>query len=61
MHLVLGLLVGAVVYLPVSWTEPLRLMLGVAVVPGVVVTGLLMWQQTRLRRLLRPRGKGSGT
>lgn len=32
-HVVLGACLAVVVYAPVAWTEPLRLVLGVAVVP----------------------------
>lgn len=49
-HVLLGLALGAVVYLPTAWTEPIRLVLGVVVVPLLVLTGLAMWQQGRLRR-----------
>lgn len=55
-HLVLGAVLGAVVYLPAAWTEPLRLLLGVLVVPGSALTGLVLWQGARLRRLLRRKG-----
>lgn len=54
LHLVLGACVGAVIYLPPTWVELLRLALGIVVVPALALTGLLMWQQARVRRLFGP-------
>lgn len=52
-HITLGLCLGAFVYLPTAWTDPLKAVLGLAIVPLVVVSGVAMWQQARLRRMLR--------
>ena len=54
-HVALGVILGTAVYLPTAWAEPLRPLLAVAVVPVLAVTGLAMWQQARLRRLLSSR------
>ncbi|MBE1878336.1 hypothetical protein [Myceligenerans pegani] len=51
-HVALGLCVGAVVYAPATWIDPLRGALGAVVVPLLVVTGVTLWQQARLRRLV---------
>ncbi|QIK73653.1 hypothetical protein G7070_17020 [Propioniciclava coleopterorum] len=53
LHLALGACVAASLYLPLAWVSPLRPALGIAVVPLVVLTGLALWQQARLRRLAR--------
>lgn len=59
LHLLLGAALAMMVYAPATWTDPLRLVLGTVVVPIVVLTGLAMWQQARLRRLLaRATGRG---
>lgn len=54
-HLVAGLCLAVVIYAPASWSEPVRLLLGVVVVPAAALTGLALWQQGRLRRFLRSR------
>lgn len=51
-HIALGVCLAFVIYAPTSWTEPLRLLLGGVVVPLVLFSGLAMWQQGRLRRML---------
>lgn len=53
LHLVFGAMMGAVIYLPSEWTDPLRLILGIVVVPAVTITGVWMWQQGRIRKALR--------
>lgn len=53
LHLTLGACVAASLYLPLAWVAPFRPALGIAVAPLVVVTGLALWQQARLRRLAR--------
>ena len=51
-HVAFGACVAVVVYAPAAWAEPFRLVLGILVLPAVVLTGLAMWQQGRIRRLL---------
>lgn len=51
-HLVLGSGVAALVYVPLAWLEPVRPFVGAVVVPAVVLTGLFMWQQGRIHRMI---------
>lgn len=51
-HVLLGALVAMIVYLPTAWSDPIRLAVGLVVVPAVVLTGIVLWQQGRIRRLL---------
>ncbi len=56
LHLAIGVALGLLVYLPVSWSGGLKTVLMVAGLPLAVLSGVLLWQQGRLRRLLgRPR------
>ena len=56
LHLAIGVALGLLVYLPVSWSGGLRTVLMVAGLPVAVLSGVWLWQQGRLRRLLgRPR------
>ena len=52
-HLVTGTLVATYVYLPPGGTPWLRWLLMVAVIPGLTVSGMWMWQQAAARRLWR--------
>ena len=51
-HLVAALVLGAFVYAPAPYVEPLRLLLQVVVVPAATLTGLFLWQQAAVRRRL---------
>ena len=51
-HLAVGLVLGAFVYAPAAVAEPLHLFLQVAGVPAVVVSGLFLWKQAQIRRVL---------
>ncbi|QIN83496.1 hypothetical protein GBA63_13280 [Rubrobacter tropicus] len=52
-HLLAGWLIGVFVYTPARESETFVLLMQAAVVPAVVLTGLWMWQQARIRRLYR--------
>lgn len=56
-HLVAGSLVAAVVYSPLRESGAFVLLVQVALMPVLILTGVWMWQQARLRRLL---GRSSG-
>ncbi len=51
MHLLLGAALVATIYLPVGWTESIRLALATVGVPLAVASGVTLWQQARLRRV----------
>ncbi len=55
-HLVTGSLVATYIYLPPGGTAWLRWLLMVVVIPGLTVTGLCMWKQAAVRRLLSRSG-----
>ena len=50
-HLLVGWLIGAFIYTPMRENETFVLLLQVVFVPAVVLTGVWMWQQARIRRL----------
>jgi hypothetical protein len=52
-HIAVGLVLGTYVYAPAHIAEPLQIWLQVIGIPAVVITGVVMWQQGRLRRLTR--------
>jgi hypothetical protein len=54
-HVVAALALGTFVYAPAEYVEPARLALQVAVVPVATITGVLMWKQAAVRRLLSRR------
>lgn len=51
-HLVAAFALGAFVYAPAEYVEPVRLLLQVVVVPAATLTGLFLWQQAAVRRRL---------
>lgn len=56
-HIVAGSLVATVIYSPLRESEAFVLVVQVALLPVLILTGISMWQQARLRRLLgRSRG-----
>ncbi len=52
-HLLVGWLIGVFVYTPMREDEAFVLLMQVVFVPAVVLTGVWMWQQARIRRLYR--------
>ena len=57
-HVLVGFLIGVLVYTPARDDEAFVLLMQAVVVPVVALTGLWMWQQARIRRVyrrLRPR------
>lgn len=52
-HLVGAALIGVALYAPAAHLGPLLLVVRVVVIPLMVLTGLWMWQQARVRRLFR--------
>ena len=50
-HLVVGWLIGVFVYTPAREDETFVLLMQVVFVPVVVLTGVWIWQQARIRRL----------
>lgn len=57
-HLLVGWLIGVFVYTPMREEETFVLLMQVVFIPAVVVTGLWMWQQARIRRLYRQLRQG---
>ncbi len=51
-HLVAAAMLGAFVYAPGEFVEPLRLMLQLLVIPAVTITGVFLWKQAAIRRAL---------
>lgn len=57
-------LIGVFIYTPIHEDETFVLLMQVVFVPAVVLTGVWMWQQARIRRLykrLRQRGAANST
>jgi hypothetical protein len=52
-HLLIGWLIGVLVYTPAREDATFILLMQFVFVPILVITGLWMWQQARLRRLYR--------
>jgi hypothetical protein len=52
-HLALGTIMGFVIYSPTVSDELLRAVFAFGVFPALTVTGMLLWQQAKVRRLLR--------
>lgn len=55
LHILLGLGLGALVYMPPSWTGDLRGFMAWVGVPLATASRLAMWQQGRIRRWLATR------
>lgn len=53
-HIIIGIYLGYYVYSPIE-EHPLLRLIGRLIFPIVVITGLWMWQQARVRRMLRRR------
>jgi len=54
-HLVAAAALGAFVYAPAELVEPARLLLQLVVVPAATLTGLYLWKQAAIRRLVQRR------
>lgn len=54
-HLLAGVVLGTYVYAPAAVAQPLQLALQFVVVPAIVLSGLFMWKQAQIRRLMRRR------
>ena len=57
-HILAGALVAAVVYSPLRENAAFVLAAQVALLPVLILTGLWMWQQARVRRLLGRSSRG---
>ena len=51
-HLIASGLLGLFIYAPPTFAEPLRLFLQIVVIPAAVVTGVFIWKQATIRRIL---------
>ena len=60
-HLAAGWLVGVFVYTPAREDPTFVLLMQVGLLPILVVTGIWMWQQARIRRLYRRLRRGGPT
>ena len=58
-HIVVGLAAGTYIYAPDYVAAPLQIWLQVIGIPAIVLTGVFMWQQSRIRRVTR-RLRGDG-
>ena len=58
-HLIAGGLLGLFIYAPPTFAEPLRLFLQFVVIPAAVITGVFIWKQAAIRRLLTRRHRRS--
>ncbi len=51
-HLTAAATLGLYFYSPIAGDETLRLIIQVATLPGIVLTGIALWQQAYLNKLL---------
>ena len=59
-HLIAAAALGLYFYSPLSGDETLRLIIQFATLPSILLTGLTLWQQAYLNKLLnRSRGKSA--
>lgn len=59
LHIVGAILIGTFVYSPLRINDAFVLLMQVGMIPLLTLTGLVMWQQARVFRLLR-RNRNSG-
>ena len=52
-HSVAGAMIAIMIYSPLGDNDAFVLLVQIAVLPIVILTGFWMWQQARVRRLLR--------
>ncbi|QPH54985.1 hypothetical protein [Pontivivens ytuae] len=57
-HIVLGLAIGTFFYSPLRDSAAYESLLAFGLIPLAVITGLAMWQQGRLNRLLSRKSPG---
>lgn len=57
-HLIAAAMLGAFVYAPGEFIEPLRLMLQLVVIPAATITGVSIWKQAAIRRMLNRLDRG---
>jgi hypothetical protein len=50
-HLAAGTLIGLFVYSPLGYVPAFELLVQIGLIPVVVLTGIWIWQQARVRRL----------
>ena len=50
-HLAAGILIGLFVYSPLGDVPAFEVLVQIALIPIVVLTGIWIWQQARVRRL----------
>ncbi len=57
-HLIAAAMLGAFVYAPAEFIEPLRLVLQLVVIPAATITGVYIWKQAAIRRMLNGLDRG---
>lgn len=57
-HIVVGLVLGTIVYAPEYVSQPLLPFAQFVAVPAAVITGVFLWQQGRIRSALKRRTGG---
>lgn len=55
LHLITGIIIGVYIYSPWGTDPTFRMAVQFVVVPLVGLTGIAMWQQARLNKLLKGR------
>jgi len=58
-HLIAAATLGMYFYSPISGNETLRLIIQFVTLPGIVVTGIALWQQAYLNKLLNRNSRKS--
>ncbi len=58
-HLTAATTLGLYFYSPIAGDETLRLIIQVAILPGIVLTGIALWQQAYLNKLLNRKTRKS--
>ena len=59
-HIVLGVLLAVAIYTPLSAWPLVSMLLKAVVIPGLTLSGLLLWQWPQLRRRFRKRRPALG-
>jgi hypothetical protein len=54
LHLAASLPLGTLVYAPAEFADQIRPLVQIVLFPALGVSGIWMWQGSRLRRLLQP-------
>ena len=58
-HLIAAATLGIYFYSPIAGNETLRVIIQFVTLPGIVLTGLALWQQAYLNKLLNRRTRKS--